>query len=106
MGSVQHRDGLGVPPPQMQAGARFPLQVLAAFPRPQAGAQAAVGFPLQSLTRDAFEVTLEQKHLTDKLTDNTNAYQKCAWQYCKAAGIESTGVLRESVSDLKACATT
>lgn len=26
--SAQHRDGLGVPPPQMQAGSRFPLQVL------------------------------------------------------------------------------
>ena len=47
MGSAQHRDGLGVPPPQMQAGSRFPLQVLAAF-----GPQTAVGFPLQSLTRN------------------------------------------------------
>jgi len=46
MVSVQHRDGLGVPPPQMQAGSRFPLQVLAGLvSRP------AVGFPLQSLTR-------------------------------------------------------
>lgn len=49
-GSVQHRDGVGVPPAQMQPGSRFPLQVLAAFPRPRAGAQAAVGFPLQSVT--------------------------------------------------------
>lgn len=28
MGSDQHRDDRGVPPPQMQAGSRFPLQVL------------------------------------------------------------------------------
>ena len=43
---VQHRDGWGVPPAQMQAGSRFPLQVRAGLvPRP------AVGFPLQSLTR-------------------------------------------------------
>ena len=45
MRSAQHRDGLGVPPPQMQAGSRFPLQVLGGFvPQPP------VGFPLQSLT--------------------------------------------------------
>jgi hypothetical protein len=41
-------DYLGVPPSQMRPGSRFPLQVLAALvPR------AAVGFPLQSLTRNA-----------------------------------------------------
>lgn len=48
MRHVEHDRSLGVPPPQMQAGSGFPLQVLAALvPR------AAAGFPLQSVTRNA-----------------------------------------------------
>jgi len=48
MNAVKHSGCLGVPPPQMQAGSGFPLQVLASLvPR------AAVGFPLQSFTRIA-----------------------------------------------------
>jgi hypothetical protein len=37
-------DGLGVPPPQMQAGSGFPLQVRALI-------TGLAGFPLQSVTR-------------------------------------------------------
>jgi hypothetical protein len=49
MKAVKHSGGcMGVPPPQMQAGSGFPLQVLAAFVP-----QTAVGFPLQSVTRSS-----------------------------------------------------
>lgn len=47
-------EGLGVPPPQMQAGSGYPLQVLAAFVP-----HAAVGFPLQSVTRTLVYVKAE-----------------------------------------------
>lgn len=52
MNAVKHRDCLGVPPPQMQAGSGFTLQVLAALVP-----QAAVGFPLQSVTRSSCPVS-------------------------------------------------
>jgi len=46
-GHLQFLEGWGVPP-RKASGSRFPLQVLAAFVP-----QAAVGFPLQSLTQNA-----------------------------------------------------
>jgi hypothetical protein len=52
MSSVMYRDGLGVPPPQMQAGSRFPLQLRALI-------TGLAGFPLQSLTRIPIHAKLE-----------------------------------------------
>gem|GEM_PF-5689426 len=46
MNAVKHSGCLGVPPPQMQAGSGFPLQVRALI-------TGLAGFPLQSVTRNA-----------------------------------------------------
>jgi len=80
MKCVQPWNDWGVPPPQMQAGSRFPLQVLAAFPRLQAWAQAAVGFPLQSLTRTvSYKMLLSTSwNLRNESTCVTNSTTKVA----------------------------
>ena len=72
MNAMRHRGCWGVPPPQMQAGSGFPLQVLAALVP-----QSAVGFPLQSVTRSTRKPSAPEQ--TKCSWSNRAIYAKYTW---------------------------